>query len=321
MAFNQIRGNDRGIGVLKECLKRGSFAGAYLFCGPEGIGKFQAALSFAKALNCKTLSTDACESCPSCRRIEARQHPDVHCISAADSAAIKIEDIRALKKEIGLRPYEARKKVFIVDDCHLLTADAANAVLKVLEEPPADSVIILVTSRPQLLFRTIVSRCQAIRFSALSREDLEGLLKEEFRLDTDFAHFLAYFCEGRLGAALRLKDTDIMRRKNRVIDEFTVLNRPGAPDEPAGKAKTDLRESFAFLAAWFRDLSLVKIGAPHMELVNLDRREELLGAMGRYSFREIDDIMHFISEAVYYLQHNINTRLLVSNLKVQLWRG
>ncbi len=262
MSFRDIKGQDSAIDRLKGYLNSSSQSGAYLFEGEEGVGKYLTAKTFAKALNCLSKEDDACDSCPSCLKIDRQQHPDIHLIEAGDSDALKIESIRQLKKDIGLRAYEAKEKVFIINDAHNLTPEAANALLKILEEPPPDSSIILVSSKPALLFKTIISRCRIVRFYPFKRQQLEALFKKDYGFDDALAHFLAYFSEGRIGFALRLKDTQALSEKNRVIDEFSVLGRAAA-DNPQKQNKQDLRVQLNILARWFRDIYLLKIGIPH----------------------------------------------------------
>ena len=320
MAFSQIQGQDRPIAILKGYLATKKFAGAYLFVGPQGTGKYLAAVNFAKAVNCLGDGLDACDTCISCLKIEKNQHPDFHLIEAGDiSEAIKIEAIRELKREISLKPYEGKRKVFIIDDAHKLTPEAANALLKVLEERAGESLIILVTAKPALLFKTIISRCQSIRFLPLKRPELEGILKDDYALNSSLAHFLAYAYEGRIGSALRLKDSEILREKNRIIDAF-ILARKVDNDTFLPQDRAQFRQCLETLTSWFRDIYLIKVGVAHSELINLDRRDELLRTMQRYSWFELEETMKFIADASLYLEQNVNLKLLLSNLKVELWK-
>lgn len=321
MSFSDIKGQDKAIGVLKAYLSSFKFAGAYLFTGPEGVGKRLAARTFAKALNCLKQKEDSCDSCPSCLKIEKNNHPDIHFIEPVDSGAIKIEEIRQLKQDISLKSYEAEFKVFIINDAHQLTAEASNALLKILEEPPAESVIILVAAKPQLLFKTIISRCQRIKFSSLQRASLETILKEDYRLDGTLAHFLAYFCEGRIGQTLSLKDTDILREKNRVIDMFSASPTAGLDNLARESTRQDIRRYLNLLAGWFRDIYLMKTGIAHAQLINLDRRDELLRLIHRYSWPELESIFKCISDSLGYIEQNVNTKLLLSNLSEAITYG
>jgi DNA polymerase-3 subunit delta' len=319
MSFQDIKGQDVAINALKEYLKAKRIAGAYLFTGPEGVGKCLAARTFAKALNCRLKQEDSCDSCISCLKIDKNEHPDVRLIERADSESISIEDIRELKKSISLRPYEGEFKIFIINDAHKLGAEAANALLKVLEEPPANSLIILVSAKSTLLFKTIISRCHTVKFYPLRRPELEAVLRKDYFLDNDLAHFLAYFSEGRIGRSLRLKDADILKEKNRVIDAFTGP-RPQLLDNLALGPRHDIRQYLNMLAGWFRDIYLIKVGMPHAELINLDRRDELLRVMHRYSWFELEEIFRSIADSLLYLDRNVNVKLLLSYLKAQVWK-
>jgi DNA polymerase-3 subunit delta' len=352
MSFKEIKGHDQAIYALKQDLEQGRLAASYLFLGPEGVGKRKTAVTLAKALNCQkeeldtstahpqtplsinpehyqdntgeisvfsseSRGIDSCDSCPSCLKIDAQNHPDVHWITGVTGDYIKIEDIRQLKKEIGLRPYEGKRKVFIIDNAHLFTAEASNALLKILEEPPGQASIILVSSKFALLFKTIVSRCRIIRFYPLARSGLAEILKEDYRLDALTAHFLAYFCEGRLGRGVELKDTDILKEKNKVIDEFALFSRPNEA-RAVIEHKETFRNYLNILSTWFRDIYMAKIGLPQTELIHLDRKADLLKVAERYNFSDLEVIMNFISDSLRYLEENINPKLLLSNLRMEL---
>lgn len=317
MSFKDIKGHAPAIYALKQDLERKRVASSYLFLGPDGIGKRKTAIVLAKAMNCQKAGLDSCDSCPSCLKIEAQNHPDVHWVNATDTDSIKIEDIRQLKKEIGLKPYEGRRKVFIIDNAHQLSAEAANALLKILEEPPGEASIILVSAKFTLLFKTIVSRCRIIRFYPLARSEFSQMLRADYRLDEAQAHFLAYFSEGRLGYAVALKDTDMFKNKNQLIDEFALFSRSNM-NWAAIERRGTLKDSLNILASWFRDIYMVKIGLPPEELIHLDRKDDLLKVAGRYNFSDLDRIINFISDSLRYLQDNINPKLLLSNLRMEL---
>jgi DNA polymerase-3 subunit delta' len=319
MSFSAIQGQDRPVEIIKTYIENARIEGGYLFIGPEGVGKKMAALALAKALNCLEVKADACGRCASCLKIENGRHPDVHIISGGE-AQLKIEAIRQLQKDINLKAYEGAFKVYIIDNAHTLSAEAGNCLLKILEEPPQKSLIILVSDKPNLLFKTIISRCKILKFLPLKRAALEEILKKEYKLDVQFAHFLAYFSEGRLGQALKLKDGGILVKKNNLIDKFVLSPRPDM-EGLAQQDKEEVRFSLNLLAAWFRDIYLLKAGLPQEEMVNTDRREELTRSAKVFSFLDLETIFTNLSTALACLEKNVNTRLLLFNLRMELWKA
>jgi len=316
MPFKDIKGHEIALAVLTGDLKSGKLAGAYLLSGQEGLGKYFSARTFTKAINCLSSQADACNTCLSCRKIDKQEHPDVHFLEPEGSSeALKIESVRQVQRKISLKPYEGRKTVVVIREAHALTSEAANALLKTLEEPPRHSVFVLTSSKQAFMFKTIVSRCRLVRFAPLERHALEEVLKNDFSVQQPRAHFLAYFSEGRIGHALALRESGLLEQKNRIIDEFIF-----SPLDQAGSAKErqDARVVLNVLATWFRDLYLVKTGLPHSDLINLDRRDELLGFINRYGWPALERIIGSISESLFYLEHNVNTRLLLSNVRAHI---
>lgn len=313
MSFSSIKGHDKLIEVLRGYALQARLGNSYLFLGADGVGKKMVAKELAKSLNCLSGEFDPCGRCPSCLKIEADQHPDVYLMDDSESDSIKIEDIRRLQKEINLRPYEGKYKVFIIDNAHNLTPEASGAFLKILEEPPKNSLIVMVTSKQALLFKTIISRCQILRFYPMRRSELKNVLVNDHGMDNIQAHFLSFFSEGRLGAALRLKDGDIFKKKNAVIDSFG-LRRKSAAEKFSVETRQDIRVMLNLLAAWYRDVYLSKSGLPLDEMVNIDRKDELAEAAQTYSFASLDEALNCISDSLLRIEQNINIKLLLSNL-------
>jgi len=300
MSFSAIKGQDKPIGMLKTYIENSCLEGGYLFAGPEGIGKKMTALALAEEL------------------VGSSQHPDVHVISNEDTQ-IKIDVIRQLQKDINLKAYAGPYKVFIIDNAHTLTPEASNSLLKILEEPPKKSLIILISDKPNLLFKTVISRCKILKFLPLKRTVLEDILRKDYKLDNALAHFLAYFSEGRLGGALKLMDEDIINKKNSLIDKFILAARP-ALDSFAGQSRPEVRNGLNLLVTWFRDIYLLKSGMPLDEAINYDRGTELTQGARRLSFSDLDMIFGNITAAIAYLEMNVNTRLLIYNLGMELWK-
>jgi DNA polymerase-3 subunit delta' len=319
MSFKDILGQEKPIQILKDYLSQSTLGAGYLFMGPEGVGKKLTARELAKAANCLEGGLDACGKCVSCSKIDHNDHPDVHIIETGDDE-IKIEDIRQLQKDISFRAFEGKVKVYIIDNAHKLNPDSANCLLKILEEPPKGSLIILVSDKPALLFKTIISRCKKVKFFPIPRAQLKEVLHRDYGIDAKESHYLAYLAEGRLGAALRLKGTDAISYKNDVIDKF-ALSGPKGIDQLTGQKREDLKRCLNILATWFRDMYLVKTGSSHQELINYDRKDELLRSMTRFTFAELDEILSSISDSILYVDQNINTKLVLQAIGAQLWKG
>ena len=319
MRFSDVLGHDRSLSIIKAYLANSSFSGAYIFSGPEGIGKKITAKIIAQQLNCTGQADRPCESCSSCLKIQKEEHPDLHIIQNGQSQ-IKMEDIRGILRQANLRPYEGISKVFIIDNAHKLNSEAANSLLKVLEEPPRDVLIILVTHKPQNIIKTVLSRCKEIKFSPLVRGQLETVLMNNYALDKTTAHFLAYYAEGRLGLALKLKDTPLLREKNKIFDSFILSSKP-LDHFMMNQSKEQVQVCLNILASWFRDIYLLKAGLSDKEVIHLDRHSDLLKLIPRFSFRQLDEIMATLAESSFYLEKNINSKLLLHNLGAQLWKA
>ncbi|HKV44774.1 MAG TPA: DNA polymerase III subunit delta', partial [bacterium] len=171
MPFHDLIGQPHARRLLQGALRSGRISHAYLFVGPSGVGRQTAARAFAQALLCAVGGDDACGACPACRKVAAGTHPDLRVItpgraeSGGERRAVAIDQIRDLKHEAAYPPYEAKWKVFIIRDTEQMRAEAANSLLKVLEEPPSRSVLILLSESTEALVPTLVSRSQLVRFS------------------------------------------------------------------------------------------------------------------------------------------------------------
>jgi len=332
MGFENIEGHVQQIERLKNRIRLGRAAGAYIFCGPEGTGKKMVAAAFARAANCPEKPAEGCTTCASCAKILRGAHPDVHYLGGrspeqpeaaevrparrkapGESREIKIDDVRLLQQEISLRPYEARCSFFIVDDAHLLNPEASNAFLKTLEEPPKNSAIVLVTDKPRLLFKTIVSRCWTIKFSALPQEEFVRALRARLALDDAELRYRALACEGRLGYGLAQGAADLVTAKNRIIDYFILQPDPSVENSFI-QDREQLKESLQVLAGLFRDISVYKAGAEACRLINGDRRDLLERIAGQSSFARIDQAVRAIQESLRALEQNANTKLVLANV-------
>ncbi|MBN2687276.1 MAG: DNA polymerase III subunit delta', partial [Deltaproteobacteria bacterium] len=263
MSFNDIYNQEQQKAVLQRAMETDRIAHAYLFHGMEGVGKKTAARVFAKALNCRNGSIDSCDECPSCVKIDHGTHPDV-IIVAPKGAFIKIEDIRNIHSQSQFRPFEGEKRVFIMENADRMNEPSANALLKTLEEPNRSNILILVTSRPDLLPITIRSRCQKLRFSPVQKETVAMYLREKRSLDGKGADVIASSSRGSIGKAVEMMDEAYLTFKNEVIEK--IAGWDGSRDPLAflsfadefGNDKKDLSERLEILKSWYRDMLVFK---------------------------------------------------------------
>jgi len=182
MGFDEINGQSNAVKLLRTAVRTGRISHAYLFYGKDGVGKNKTAQIFAQALNCVAPKEgEPCLECDNCRKIRSGNHPDLLKITP-DGASLKIAQMRRLQERAYYRCYEGGFKVIIIDDAHLLTVEAANCLLKILEEPPEDTVFLLLAEDTKRLPPTVLSRTQPIPFIPLDEQVLAGILAQEGRI-------------------------------------------------------------------------------------------------------------------------------------------
>ena len=233
-----------------------------------------------------------------------------------EGGAIKIDDIRRLIKDIYLKPFEAKKKVYIIDEVQDMKHEAANALLKTLEEPPTDSVLILVTDNLKALFHTIVSRSQVVRFYPLKPDEIRDILIKQHSLDENKAHVLSSLSCGRLTQAIEYKDEDIFQKREMLINSvckksFLDLNFDNVPKEK-------LKLYLDILLSWFRDILSAKAGADDSMLINIDKINLISKEEKRLSFEYLEDVINNIILTLSYLDQNANAKLAMSVLSLKI---
>jgi DNA polymerase-3 subunit delta' len=240
-SWGEIYGQEKAVGFLKEILRRDEVPHALIFTGPRGVGKFSSALLCAAALLCPGGEPD---SCASCVKVARGVHPDLHIVEA-EGNQILIEQVRNLEGELNIKPKESRRKVAIIDEAETMNQEAANAFLKTLEEPPAETYIILVVESRETLLETVASRCHEVRFTALGKRDIEAFLMEKEGLDSREAERLARLSGGIFGRALLwARDPKLAEHWSRGVTLAAALRRSSllAALEMAAEERESLKE-------------------------------------------------------------------------------
>lgn len=227
--WDDVLGQPEVVSYFRQAVTAGEVSHAYLLLGPEGVGKETVAFTLAAALNC---DKGGCGGCSTCRRIRRQVHPDVQRIGP-EGNFIHLDQVKALRQRVYLRPLEGQRRVYIVDEAESLTVPAANAFLKILEEPPLDVVFILITDNEDLLLPTVVSRCQEIRFRAVSQAELRDYLRDRCNLSLEEASLISRISGGIPGRATAIASSEVALKKRRlaleiletlaVVDAFEVF--------------------------------------------------------------------------------------------------
>ena len=320
MNFAQILGHERQKDLLRRAIAAGRLSHAYLFEGPEGIGKRLVALALIRAVFC--LEGDGCGQCPACRKVDHNNHPDLHLLEA-DGATIKIEQVRGIQKELSFRPLEATKKVCLIDGAEKLNPAAGNALLKTLEEPNGNALLILLSSRPEAVLGTIRSRCQRLPFTRLPQEDLKRVLRRQLGIEDTEAHVLATLSEGSFRKALG-KDRDLyIERRRELLKALTALS-PGSIAalfslaEELAAEKERLNEILEIFQSFYRDLLLFRHGCREEDLVNIDLLSKIERTAGRETIPSLLRKLTAIAASRRQLDRNVNRQLAMEVLLLRL---
>ncbi len=319
MAFKDIPGNDRVKKILKLALERGRVPNSLLFCGPEGSGKRRTALTVAKALNCQQAVGDSCDRCPACLAIDEGRYPDVmEIVTQPGKQALAIEQTRLLKQAAFLRPLTAKKRVFILVDAEEMSPEASNSLLKVLEEPPAFSHIILVTARPFLLLPTIVSRCQTLAFTAVTNEEIERILVGH-DYPEEQARILSLLVDGNLERALELEWNEVQTLKAESWQLFEAVlggRRASLFLERFGSLTKSSQEEFQrtleLFSSFSRDILLLELGGDVRLLLNPDFEGPLRDAAKLLPPGKALSLLAEIGGVLSELRRNLNRNLLAA---------
>ena len=319
MSFGDIKGQDSALLLLKESIKKDRVFSSYLFVGPDGVGKKLAAKNLAKAVNCLSENSKPCDSCRSCKNIDSEIHPDIFFIEPKGaSSSVGIDEIRTCITRANLKPYEGKKKVFIINNAHSMKAEAQNAFLKTLEEAPQDTIFVLISRSKEALLSTIVSRCHAIRFFASSVELVKSVLKEKFKIGKNEARILAKFSSGRIGEALRMKEENLIDRKNNVIDALSKKTRDFTEKLGDFSTRGELKEACEYLTSFFRDIFLYKVVADEKIIFHIDRIDKIKTESNRFTLEDLDRLIKRIITLRSYVDYNVNTKLIIDVLSGEL---
>lgn len=334
MPFSTLIGNERIKKLLQRAAAEGRLGQSLLMAGPRGVGKHQFAVALAQALNCEQLKNgDACGDCIPCRKISRNEHADVRTIlresqdpsvkKESKSQFIKIEQTRALSEQAQFRPYEGRRRIFIIDDAEWLRHEAANSLLKILEEPPATSLIILITAKPFLLLDTIRSRCLMLSFAPLSAGEIEQHLRTIDK-KPDEPRLRARLARGSIGRAVEIDLAGYREMRRMLLELIETVAFSGASIKLLGAAeylgrkleRDEFERHLDALMVLLADLFHLKLGDSEGSLTNEDITEKLERAAQALTVEQITDWTDRIEQVFRALPRNINRQLAMDAMLI-----
>jgi len=361
MGFENIIGQKKIIRMLKQVLQQNRLHHGNLFYGGAGTGKEAMAIELAKSILCQKSKGNACNACNDCRRVASLQHPDLIAIFPLAGSAqpedellilesivknpyrraqlwanptISIGRIRELRRSTAIKSFENKGRVVIIADADKMTPEAANALLKTLEEPPDAMFMILTTSAMTQLLPTIVSRCQAIRFDDIAPADIEQALIEREGVEAGKAKIVSRISFGNYRRALELVEDDLQRKREDALNVLrTVLkthyDRLILVDELLkDKEKLYLKELLEMILLWFRDVLIFSAwqDEPGAEdkLVNIDLLETMNKFLKACPNIDFENSIFEIEHAIGLIDKNVNPKLILivlfEKLQQLMWR-
>lgn len=322
LRFASLLGHEKPKALLREAVAKNKMGHAYLFRGPDGVGKKRTALTLAAYINCKSpLDGDSCGRCTTCRKYFSGNHPDLILVEP-DGAAIKIGQIRELKHQLTFPPLEAKVRVIVLEDIHTMRREAANSLLKTLEEPAPGNLLILTADLAGDVLPTILSRCQIISFGSLDHKDMAHVLMQENDMEESLAFTLAAVAEGSLGRAKLLWQEGLLSLRQEVVEGLLLGQQNPAEtiaqvfrlSEKGAALKENASELLALIRLWYRDLVLVAAGGPEASIANKDLALFLPAAAQLWSLRQLQQKLQRLDLAERQLLRNCSRTLVLETL-------
>lgn len=332
----QIYGQERLLRQLEPSLAQDRLSHACLLVGPPHVGKMTLALNLAQAVNCLQGPGAPCGSCSQCSRIADHLHSDVRVVSVPSDrrgessgrpTVIGIDDIRDVLHTVSLNPFEGAKIVIIINGGELMSPEAANALLKTLEEPPPNVMFLVLTSDEEAVLPTIRSRCQVFSLLPLSKASMMEQLATNHRVTPEDAERLYRFSKGCLGWAIRaLDDFQVLEQRQADLERLqetlgaSLQIRFAYANEIAtlhGSDRESARDLLTMWLRWWRDLLLIKEGAQEY-LHNIDQTDAIRTQAAELSTPQIMDFIRRLTKTMAALDDNANARLALEVLMINL---
>ncbi len=331
MPFRSITGHRHLLGLIARASIRGTLPQSLIFAGPEGVGKRMAAVALAQLVNCLApAGEDACGVCASCTRIARGVFADVVVIEPGETGSIKIEQVRDAIEGTGYRPFEGRRRVVIFDGADAIMTHGQDALLKTLEEPPPSSMFVLVTSRPDVLVPTVLSRCQRLRFGRLAPADVAAVLIRDHQYAEADAYAAAALSDGSIGLAIEGGTDEFVDAREPAAG---LLERVAASDDPrrrldgakaltasgsGGSDREELTRRLRALSSILRDLGVLLSRADERCLANADLQPLLRRLLRSFDGDRALRAFSAVDRALLALERNASPKIVADWLAFQI---
>lgn len=340
MSLSDALGQTEAARLFLQAVVNQRIPHAYVFLGPDGVGKALLARQAAKLLLCKSAvprgdgdaRLDACDACSACRLVDRDTHPDLHLVQPEEGKRLlRLDQVHQLRRQLSLTPVQGGWRVCILREADRMTEEAANALLKTIEEPPAQSLLIMIASQREALLPTIISRCQILRFRPLSPGHISRILKARSDASEADVRFAAHCADGSAGRAMALLAGNGMEKRDWIISRVRGLD----PERPldfstelhamamtAGKALEDrracMRQMLDLLLFYYRDILLAQLGASDVSLYNTDLRDQIERHSRTIAQTALVRLITEVMIAQNRINQNANLPLALHNLAIQV---
>lgn len=331
-----IRGQDHILTQIRASLSANRLAHAYLFSGPPRVGKMRLAMDLARAVNCVSSGDEPCGVCDQCVRILSGNHSDVRVLGVPDGdidsrsrTVIGIDDVKEVLHKTNLKPFEGKCIVIVFDGAENFSTEAANALLKTLEEPSPQVLIILLTDNEASILSTIRSRCRSYTFNILPKELITKILIEEYSCELDLAELLARISRGSIGWAITAAtNPDVLKQRDADLNHLQETMKAGLVEKfdyvselasEFGRNRASVKEVLYLWRTWCRDLIILNMSNEE-HILNSDKINMLKDQSNNMSFSEISSFVSVVDRTIYALDHNVNPRLALENMVLSMPR-
>lgn len=324
-----IHGHEWATDMLRRHISNGQLRHAYLFSGPDGVGRRTLALRFAQAVNCEQASAagEACGECITCRQIGRMEHADLAIVQGEEAGELKVEQVRDLQHYVALAPYASRYRVALLLDFERANTSSQNALLKTLEEPNQNVLLLVTVDDAENLLPTITSRCELLRLRPMQADLLASILTEKFGIDNETAELYAHLAGGRVGYAFRMvENKNILEQRSEWMKDLRALVSASKNERIAysrkhthnryvrdrNEAKQQLHEAFPYWLTFWRDVLLVATGS-NTEITNIDMENVIRMTADAVRPAQAEAAIRGLEQGIGRLQH-ANLQLMLDNI-------